>query len=112
MKRRPLRWKIAFYAAALGIAATFGGATTTWTIMRVWEIKAFDQRLALDAKELFRDIENFEGGSAQNQREFKEIFVPLALKNRLIEIHSPRGEVLYRSPDVRGPMDDGIEEIF
>ena len=111
MKRRSLRWKIAFYAATLGIVATFAGALTTWIIMRVWEIQAFDQRLALDAQELFRDIENFEGGPDQNRREFKEIFVPLALRSRLIEIHGAGGEVLYRSPDVRGPLDDGIEEI-
>ena len=111
MKRRTLRWKIAFYAAALGIVSTLAGAVTTWTIMRIWQIQAFDKRLALDAQELFRDIENFEGGSEENRREFQERFVPLALKNRLIEIHSPKGQVLYRSPDVRGSMDDGIEGI-
>jgi len=111
MKRRTLRWKIAFYAAVLGIVATLAGAVTTWTIMRYWQIKAFDRRLALDAQELFRDIENFEGGPAQNRRIFQEKFVPLALKSRLIEILGPGGAVLYRSPDVQGSMDDGIEGI-
>jgi two-component system, OmpR family, heavy metal sensor histidine kinase CusS len=111
MKRRSLRWKIAFYAAALGIVATLAGAVTTWTVMRYWEIKAFDRRLALDARELFRDVENFEGGEANNRRVIQEKFVPLALKSRLIEIRGPSGDVLYRSPDVQGLMDDGIEEI-
>jgi signal transduction histidine kinase len=111
MKRRPLRWKIAFYAAALGIVATLAGAATTWTVMRYWEIKAFDRRLALDARELFRDVENFEGGLANNSRVIQEKFVPLALRSRLVEIRGPNGEVLYRSPEVRDSMDDGIEGI-
>jgi signal transduction histidine kinase len=79
--------------------------------MRYWEIKAFDRRLTLDAQELFRDIENFEGGVVQNSRVIQEKFVPLALKSRLIEICGPEGEVLYRSPNLNGPMDDGAQEI-
>ncbi len=111
MKRRSLRFKIAFYAATLGILSTLAGAVTTWTVMRIWQIKAFDNRLALDGQELFRDIENFEGGAEANRLTFQERFVPLALKNRLIEIRNPAGEILYRSEEIRGPMDDGIEEI-
>jgi signal transduction histidine kinase len=112
MKRWPLRWKIALYAAGFGIVATLAGAVTTWTLMRRWEIAAFDQRLALDAQELFRDIANFEGGWTNNQRAFKEIFVPLALKGRVVEIHGPSGEILYASPNLPGPIpNDGIEKI-
>jgi len=33
MKRWPLRWKLALYAAALAIVATLAGAATTWTII-------------------------------------------------------------------------------
>ena len=77
MKRWPLRWKIALYAASFGIVATIAGAITTWTLMRRSEIAAFDRRLALDAQELFRDVENFEGGWTNNQRAFREEFVPL-----------------------------------
>src|SRR4051794_39104968 len=111
MKRRTLRFKIAFSAAALGVFSTLAGAITTWTFMRIWEIQAFDKRLALDAQELFRDIENFEGGSEENRRSFQERFVPLALRNRLIEIYGQKGELLYRSPDIRGPMNDGVDAI-
>jgi signal transduction histidine kinase len=103
MKRWPLRWKLAFYAATLGVAATIAGAATTWTVMRHAEIAAFDRRLALDAEELFRDLENFEGGLTQNRLAFHEKFVPLALRGRLIEIHGPGGELLYRSANVREP---------
>lgn len=33
MKRWPLRWKLALYAAALAVAATLAGAGTTWAII-------------------------------------------------------------------------------
>ena len=102
MKRWPLRWKLAFYAALLGVVATIAGAATTWVVMRSAEIAAFDRRLALDAEELFRDVEHFEGGLASNPLVFQEKFVPLALRGRLLEIHGPKGELLYRSPNVRG----------
>ena len=112
MKRWPLRWKIAVYAAGFGIVATIAGAATTWTIMRYSEIAAFDRRLALDAQELFRDIANFEGGWTNNRRAFKEVFVPLALRNRLVEVHGPDGEVLYVSPNLNSPrLHDGIEKF-
>jgi len=33
MKRWPLRWKLALYAAALAVVATIAGAATTWAII-------------------------------------------------------------------------------
>ncbi len=104
MKRWPLRWKIALYAASFGIVATIAGAATTWTLMRRSEIAAFDQRLALDAQELFRDIRNFEGGWQNSRGAFKEIFVPLALRNRYIELRGPNDEVVYASPNLSGAV--------
>lgn len=112
MKRWPLRWKLAFYAASLAVVATIAGAATTWTVMRFEEVAAFDRRLALDVKELFRDIENFEGGWGNNRVAIKEIFVPLALRGRLIEIRGNNDELLYRSPTFPEALpDDGIESF-
>jgi signal transduction histidine kinase len=112
MKRWPLRWKIALYAAGFGIVATIAGAVSTWTLMRRSEIAAFDRRLTLDAQELFRDVENFEGGWNNNQRTFREEFVPLALKDHLIEIRGPNKEALYLSPNLDGSLlSDGIEKF-
>lgn len=112
MKRWPLRWKIALYAAAFGIVATIAGATTTWILMRRSELAVFDQRLALDAQELFRDLNNFEGGWQNSRGAFKEIFVPLALRNRYIELRGPNDEVLYLSPSLRGAaLRDKIDQI-
>jgi two-component system, OmpR family, heavy metal sensor histidine kinase CusS len=112
MKSWPLRWKIALYAASLGVVATFAGAATTWLLMRRSEIRTFDQRLTVDGNELIRDIENFGSGWSTNQTAIKEIFVPLALRNRLIEIRGKDNEVLYRSESIHQPItDDGIAEV-
>jgi len=112
MKRWPLRWKLAFYSALLAVVATLAGAATTWTVMHYAEIAAFDRRLVLDAEELFRDVENFEGGLANNRLAIKEKFVPLALRERLIRILGPAGELLYLSPNLRASSwNDGVEEF-
>jgi signal transduction histidine kinase len=100
MKKWPLRWKVALYSALLGVAATIGGAITTWYVLRYAEIAAFDQRLTTDAHEFFRDVENFAGGPANNRRVFKEIFVPLAMRDRLVEVTDAKGALLYRSPNL------------
>ena len=112
MKRWPLRWKVALYSAVFSIVATLGGAITTWFVMRYAEIAAFDRRLTTDAHEFFRDVENFAGGPVNNRRVFKEIFVPLALRNRLVEVTDAKGTALYRSPRLHAPFPaDGIKKF-
>jgi signal transduction histidine kinase len=112
MRNWPLRWKIALYSAWLAVAATLGGAITTWFIMRHAEIAAFDRRLTTDAQELFRDVEHFEGGRTNNPPVFKEIFVPLSLRKHLVEVTDASGTVLYLSPRLRRPFPrDGIKEF-
>ena len=111
MRNWPLRWKIALYSAGLAVAATLAGATTTWFIMREAEIAAFDRRLTTDAHEFFRILEHFEGGQ-NNRPVFKEIFVPLSLRNHLVEVTDASGAVLYLSPRLRQPFPrDGIKEF-
>lgn len=112
MKKWPLRWKLALYAALLALAATIAGAATTWTVMRYEEISAFDRRLTMDAHELFRDVEHFQRDPASNGHPFNEIFVPLALRNRVIEVTNAKGNTLYLSPGLREPLSgDGIKEF-
>lgn len=112
MKTWPLRWKLALYSALLAVIATIGGAATTWTFMRFEEIAAFDRRLTMDAQEFFRDVANFNGGSAENWRVIKHNFVPLALRNRLVEVSNAQGEALYLSPGLLEPLSsDGIKEF-
>jgi signal transduction histidine kinase len=108
-KKWPLRWKLALYAALLAIAATLAGAATTWTVMRYEEISAFDRRLTTDAQELFRDVQHF-NRSTSDSRAFQEIFVPLALRNRVIEVIDANGQTLYLSPGLKEPLSsDGVK---
>jgi Signal transduction histidine kinase len=104
MRNWPLRWKVALYSAWLAVAATLGGAVTTWFVLRHAEIAAFDRRLTTDAQEFFRDVEHFEGGRTNNRRVFKEIFVPLSLRKHLVEVTDASGTVLYLSPRLRRPF--------
>jgi len=111
-KAWPLRWKLAFYSAFLAILATIGGAATTWSVMRYEEIAAFDRRLTTDAHEFFRDVANFDGGSAANWRVIKQNFVPLALRNRLVEVTDANGATLYLSPGLAEPLSsDGLKSF-
>ena len=112
MRNWPLRWKIAHYSAGLAVAATLGGAITTWFVMRHAEIAAFDRRLTTDAQEFFRDVEHFEGGRTNSELVFKEILVPLSLRKHLVEVTDASGTMLYLSPRLRQPFPrDGIKEF-
>src|SRR5262245_62541441 len=112
MTNWPLRWKIALYSGSLAVAATLGGAVTTWFVMRHAEIAAFDRRLTIDAEEFFRDVEHFEGGQTNNPPVFKEIFVPLSLRKHLVEVADASGTVLYLSPRLPHPFPrDGVKNF-
>jgi signal transduction histidine kinase len=112
VKNWPLRWKVALYSASLAMAATLGGAITTWFVLRQGEIAAFDRRLTTDAQEFFRDVEHFEGGRTNERPVFKEIFVPLSLRKHLVEVTDASGAVLYLSPRLRQPFPrDGIKKF-
>lgn len=112
MKNWPLRWKVALYSALLAVAATIGGAATTWTVMRYQEIAAFDLRLTMDADELFRDVQHFQPNPGTGQDGFQEIFIPLALRHRLVQVTDAKGSALYLSPGLAKPIQsDGIQKI-
>ena len=73
-------------------------------------MQALDGRLAIDARELFRDIENFQGDDKRST--VTERFVPLALRDRLVEVRGGDGEILYLSPNLSAPvLQDGIEDL-
>ncbi len=112
MKKWPLRWKLALYSALLAVIATLACAVTTWSVMRYAELSRFDSSLTMQAHEFFRDVENFEGGAASNRRVFKEKFVPLALRNRLVEVTDEKRTLLYLSPGLSRPFpNDGIKNF-
>jgi len=108
MKHYSLRWKLVTWAALFAFSASVICLWTTWILLRAQEIQALDRRLATDAKELFRDIENFQG--TNKRRDVTERFVPLALRDRLVEVRGRDGEILYMSPNLSEPvLKDGME---
>jgi signal transduction histidine kinase len=105
MKRWPLRWKLACYAAALAVVATLAGAMTTWTVMHFSEIAALDRNVARDARAFFESARN----TAQDTGTLREKIAPLAASDRFVELRDSNGSVLYRSPNVgEFALDDGI----
>ena len=110
MKPKSLRWKLVMWAALFAFSASIICVWATWILLRHQEVQALDRRLGTDAQELFRDIENFQG--VNKRREVTERFVPLALRDRLVEVRGNDGEILYLSPNLSGPiLKDGIEDF-
>lgn len=105
MKRWPLRWKLAFYAAALGVAATLAGACTTWIVMRRSEMRALDKNLAAYATEILQAVENPET--------IREKLSALMMTDRLVELRGAGGGLLYLSPNLSAPFpDDSAENVY
>ena len=94
-----LRSRIALYAVASSVVALAAWAALTWLMLRYVETRLFDRRVRTDADELFRDMENFTGGP-RDPREITERFVPLALRDRYIEIVGANDDLLYSSPNL------------
>ena len=112
MHKWSLRWKIALDAALIGIVATIAGAATTWLIMHYWELSAFDRRLASDAQELLREVKNFQGDGSPQSPRTREDLVPLALRDRLIQVRDASGRIIYSTPGLNEPInDDGSDSI-
>jgi signal transduction histidine kinase len=110
MRRYSLRWKLVLWAGVFALGAALISVWATWVLLRHQEIAALDARLATDARELFRDIENFRGENTR--RDVTERYVPLALRDRLVEVRGANGELLYLSPNLRAPvLKDGIESF-
>lgn len=110
MKPKSLRWKLVMWAALFALSASIICVWATWILLRHQEVQALDRRLGTDAQELFRDIENFQG--VNKRREVTERFVPLALRDRLVEVRGHDGEILYMSPNLSAPiLKDGVEDF-
>ena len=108
MRHYSLRWKLVTWAALFAFSASVICLWTTWILVRAQEIQALDRRLATDASELFRDIENFQG--TNKRRDVTERFVPLALRDRIIEVRGTDGDILYMSQNLSKPvLSDGID---
>src|ERR1041385_7228664 len=110
MRHYSLRWKLVMWAALFALSASIICIWTTWILLRAQEVRALDRRLMTDARELFRDIENFQG--TNKRRDVTERYVPLALRDRLVEVRGRDGDILYMSPNLSEPVLKDQSETF
>lgn len=96
--RWPLRWKVALYAAAMGIIATLAGAGTTWMLMRHFELKRLDRRIASDSTTFLQSLPSMQRPAGA--LDLANQFAPLSWHDRMVELRAPDGSLLYRSPNL------------
>jgi signal transduction histidine kinase len=102
MSRWPLKLKVASYCALLAVLGLVGTAALLLPYIYNRQLAELDERLAEDAEELFRDLENFQGGPVDPTKPVSGKFVPVSLRLRYLDLEGPHGEELYRSPNLRG----------
>jgi signal transduction histidine kinase len=102
MRRWPLKLKVGIYSAALVVVALIGTALLMFPYIYRTQLAELDERLADDAEELFRDLENSPGAPVDPQKPVNARFIPVALRLRYIDLEGPNGEELYTSPNLRG----------
>jgi signal transduction histidine kinase len=115
MNAWPLKIKFGLYAAGLAYAAVVGFSLVLMPIIYHHQLNELDSQLKDNAEELFRDLENFTGAPKDYRKGFSERFIPVALRRRYMEIEGPEGQVLYRSPNLRGtdlaPQAEGLRTM-
>lgn len=102
MKRLPLKAKFSLGAGLLTAGTILLAGLVTRPIIYKVQLDELDQLLTDNAEELFRDLENFRGAPSDFRKPVGERFVPVSLRGRYLEIEGPEGQVLYRSPNLRG----------
>ncbi|MCP5544105.1 MAG: HAMP domain-containing histidine kinase [Akkermansiaceae bacterium] len=108
-KRGSLKMKVGLYAALLTILALITGAVVVLPSVHHHQIAQLDETLESDARELVRDLQNFRGAPLDPRRPLSAKFIPLALRGRYLIVEGPEGQVLYKSPNLRGTtLDSGV----
>ena len=80
----------------LAVLALTAGIVGMWTFQHRAELQELHERLTRDANEMARQLEVFNG--ALDSQKFSDQFVPLDLKERLLQVQSEQGDLFYRSP--------------
>lgn len=98
MRHWSLKIKFGVYAAGLVLIALVVAGLILVPTVTFSQQRQLDRRLAEDAEELFRDLENFRGAPVNPRRPLSARFIPVALQDRLILLKGPEGQLLYASP--------------
>lgn len=110
MKRLPLKAKFSLGAGLLTAATVLLGGLAAGPIIYRVQLRELDQQLTDDAADLFSGLENYRGAPSDFRKPVGERFVPVSLRGRYLEIEGPEGQVLYRSPNLRGTDLGGAAE--
>ncbi len=102
MKGWSLKTRFGLAAACLTVLSLAAGLVVIRPIIYKQQLRELDEQLAKNAEELFRDIENFSGAPRDFRKPMPERLIPAVLRGRYIQIDGPEGQLLYRSPNLRG----------
>jgi two-component system heavy metal sensor histidine kinase CusS len=102
MRRWPLTTKVSVFAALLTIGTTVAFAVIFLSFNHRQRLLEVDHELYDNARELLRDLRNFRGSPLDPRRPLSERFIPIALRERLVILTGPEGQVLYASPGFDG----------
>lgn len=102
MKSWSLKVKIGAYAAVLTVVTLLVAAAVIMPTVYYRQLEQLDTALANEAEEFYRDRQNFRGAPADPRKPLSMQVLPLALRNRHLTVWGPEGQILYRSPSLKG----------
>jgi len=105
MKRFRLSREPAVGVVALAVVALIAGTIGMWVFQHRAELQELHERLTRDADEMVRELDVFKGKMAEDN--FSNRFVPLDLKQRLLQVQTERAQLLYRSRHLVSPITGG-----
>jgi len=103
MKSLPLRVKVALWSALSAAAAMALALCGVLYFLQSELIEGVDKQLDNTARDIFSNLDHYDGGPVENRTSITEELMPPSTNNRLVEITDNRnGKVLYRSSSLRG----------
>lgn len=102
MKRFRVIREPAVGIVALAVLALIAGTLGMWFFQHRAELTELHERLGRDTDEMIRQLQVFNGKLDQNS--ISDHFIPLDLKQRLLQVEAEQGNLLYRSPDLANPL--------
>src|SRR5215469_4184360 len=110
MKRFRLSREPAVGVVALAVVALIAGTIGMWAFQHRAELQELHERLTRDADEMVRELDVFKGKMAEDN--FSNRFVPLDLKQTLLQVQTERAQLLYRSRHLVSPITEAKESVL
>lgn len=97
-----LKVKLGLYATVICLLALAAGVVPLLSAVYFHQLLQLDRTLVRDAEELATSLKNFRGAPINPRRPLSEKFIPFSFTGRHLVIEGPEGQVLYKSPGLRG----------